>query len=147
MAPTHAPELAIVGAVLGSPVGDPGEAFLKLNCGLNAGLPALVVSGLRHAYPGLARVIRQHANVAGQRRLDKLREHSTVAAVITHAFNDFDDYLDIPLADILALPAGMNDFDDIRLGTRIPPCPLLVVQSSHAQILPRQESRCGGKKG
>src|SRR3546814_4197439 len=80
MAPTHAPELSIVGAVLGSPVGDPGEAFLKLNCGLNAGLPALVVSGLRHAYPGLARVIRQHANVDGQRRLDKLRrseEHTS----------------------------------------------------------------------
>nr|WP_281363785.1 lipase family protein [Nocardioides daedukensis] len=135
MAPTHAPELSIVGAVLGSPVGDPGEAFLKLNRGLNAGLPALVVSGLRHAYPGLARVIRQHANVAGQRRLDKLREHSTVTAVITHAFNDFDDYLDIPLADMLALPEVLHVFDDLRLGVRIPTCPLLVVQSTNDQII------------
>ncbi len=54
LAPTYAPELNLVGAVLGSPVGDPGEAFLKLNGGLNAGLPALVVSGLRHIYPGSA---------------------------------------------------------------------------------------------
>ncbi|MDT0202940.1 lipase family protein [Nocardioides sp. AE5] len=135
MAPTHAPELEIVGAVLGSPVGDPGEAFLKLNRGLNAGLPALVVSGLRHAYPGLARLIRRHASLDGQRRLDDLKEQSTVTAVVTHAFNDFDDYLDIPLADMLAKPEVLHVFDDIRLGSRIPTCPLLVVQGVHDQII------------
>lgn len=49
--PHYAPELPIVGAVLGSPVGDPGEAFIKLNGGSFAGPPALVVAGLCQAYP------------------------------------------------------------------------------------------------
>ncbi|QIX28425.1 lipase [Nocardioides sp. JQ2195] len=135
MAPTYAPELSVVGAVAGSPVGDPGQAFIKLNGGLNAGLPALVVAGLRHIYPGLDRVIKEHASVDGIRRLDALEEQTTVVAVATHAFNDFDDYLDSPLADVLATPEILHVFDDLRLGSHVPRCPLLVVQSVNDQII------------
>lgn len=135
MAPTYAPEVPIVGAVLGSPVGDPGEAFLKLNAGLNAGLPALVVSGLRHIYPGLGRIIRQHSNLEGQRRLDALQEMTTVGAVVRYAFDDFDDYIDAPLADLLATPEVLEVFSDLRLGHHIPTCPLLVLQAVHDQII------------
>lgn len=135
MAPTYAPELPIVGAVAGSPVGDPGQAFIKLNGGLNAGLPALVVAGLRHIYPGLDRVIEEHASVDGIRRLDDLEQQTTVVAVATHAFNDFDDYLDSPLADVLATPEVLEVFDDLRLGAEVPQCPMLVVQSVNDQII------------
>lgn len=135
MAPTHAPELNLVGAVLGSPVGDPGEAFLKLNGGLNAGLPALVVSGLRRVYPELARLVRVHANLEGRRRLDALQEMSTVEAVVRHAYDDFDDYLDSPLADVLAEAPILEVFNDLRLGQHTPTCPLLVVQAVHDQII------------
>ncbi|KRF19951.1 hypothetical protein ASG90_19665 [Nocardioides sp. Soil797] len=135
MAPSYAPELSVVGAVLGSPVGDPGQAFIKLNGGLNAGLPALVVAGLRHIYPGLARVIDENASEQGIARLDKLERQTTVAAVVGHAFNDFDDYLDAPLADVLATPEVLDVFDDLRLGTRVPTCPVLVVQSVNDQII------------
>ena len=135
MAPTYAPELPIVGAVLGSPVGDPGEAFIKLNGGLWAGLPALVVSGLRHVYPGLAEVVREHASVDGKRRLDRLEDMTTTEAVLRYARDDFDDYLDAPLADVLALPEVLHVFDDLRLGHRAPTCPLLVVQSTRDQVV------------
>ncbi len=54
----YAPDLDIVGAVLGSPVGDLGHTFRRLNGTLLAGLPALVVAALQHSYPGLARVIK-----------------------------------------------------------------------------------------
>lgn len=50
----YAPDLDIVGAVLGSPVGDLGHTFRRLNGTLLAGLPALVVAALQHSYPGLA---------------------------------------------------------------------------------------------
>lgn len=135
MAPTYAPELPVVGAVLGSPVGDPGEAFIKLNGGLFAGLPALVVAGLRHVYPGLADVVREHASEDGRRRLDRLEGMTTVEAVLRYSLDDFDDYLDAPLADVLALPAVLEVFDDIRLGHRAPTCPVLVVQSTRDQII------------
>ena len=135
MAPTYAPELPIVGAVLGSPVGDPGEAFIKLNGGLFAGLPALVVAGLRHVYPGLAEVVREHASSDGKRRLDRLEAMTTTEAVLRYCRDDFDDYLDAPLADVLALPAVLDVFDDLRLGHRAPACPVLVVQSRRDQII------------
>src|SRR3546814_17192341 len=40
---------------------------------------------------------------------------------------------------MLALPEVLHVFDDIRLGTRIPTCPLLVVQSTNDQIIDDQE--------
>ena len=135
MAPDYAPELPIVGAVLGSPVGDPGEAFIKLNGGFFAGLPALVVAGLRHVYPGLAEVVREHASVDGKRRLDRLEEMTTTEACVRYSLDDFDDYLDAPLADVLALPEVLHVFDDLRLGHHAPTCPLLVVQSRWDQII------------
>lgn len=135
MAPDYAPELPIVGAVLGSPVGDPGEAFIKLNGGLFAGLPALVVAGLRHVYPGLAEVVREHASTEGRQRLDRLEELTTTEACLRYALDDFDDYLDARLADVLALPEVLHVFDDLRLGHHAPRCPLLVVQSRWDQII------------
>ncbi|MCQ4122699.1 lipase family protein [Rhodococcus tibetensis] len=135
MAPEYAPDIHIVGAALGAPVGDPGETYIRLNGTLHAGLPALVVAGLRHIYPGLERVIRTHADDEGIRRLDKIETMSTVEAVARFARDDFDDYTDIPLADVLATPEVLEVFEDIRLGGRIPECPLLVVHPVHDQII------------
>lgn len=62
MCADYAPELDIVGAVLGSPVGDLGHTFRRLNGSFLAGLPAMVVAALAHIYPGLNRVITEHTN-------------------------------------------------------------------------------------
>lgn len=139
MAPSYAPELDVVGAVLGSPVGDPGVAFTKLNGGPYAGLPALVVAGLRHVYPGLASVVRQHATLEGMRRLRRLEKLTTLGATLRYAFDDFDDYLDSPLADVLATPEVLELFDDLRLGKHAPTCPVLVMQSRSDQIVDVRE--------
>lgn len=135
MAPTYAPEIPLVGGVLGSPVGDPGEAFIKLNGGPNAGLPALVVSGLRRIYPGLGKIVLRDATPTGRRRLDELQEMTTVRAVLRFAYDDFDSYLKVPLADTLATPEVLEVFDDLRLGTATPACPLLVLQAVHDPII------------
>ena len=55
MSGSYAPELNIVGAVLGSPVGDLGHTFRRLNGTFMSGLPALVVAALAHIYPDLDR--------------------------------------------------------------------------------------------
>ena len=68
----YAPELDIVGAVLGSPVGDLGHTFRRLNGTFLAGLPALVVAALAHTYPDLDRVIKEHANDEGRALLERL---------------------------------------------------------------------------
>src|SRR3954469_2370250 len=63
----YAPELNIVGAVLGSPVADLGSAYRRLNGSIYSGLPAMVVAALAHVYPDLDRVIAEHATPDGKK--------------------------------------------------------------------------------
>lgn len=135
MAPTYAPEINLVGAVLGAPVGDPAETFLRLNAGFFAGFPAIVVAGLRTGYPELRRVIDEHASELGRRRLRQLEAITTIGAVLKFRGHDFDDYLDAPMADVLALPELVCIMDDLRLGQHRPSCPLLVIQGVHDQVI------------
>ena len=78
----YAPELDLVGAVLGSPVGDLGHTFRRLNGTFLAGLPALVVAALTHIYPDLDRVIEEHASDEGSAMLRRLEGMTTVGAVL-----------------------------------------------------------------
>jgi alpha-beta hydrolase superfamily lysophospholipase len=135
MAPEYAPELELVGAALGSPVGDPGSAFTRLNATLHAALPTLVVAGLRRTYPDLDRVVRQYVSEDGMRILDSVESMTTVRAVRRLARHDLDNYIDIPLADLLALPEIVQVFQDIQPGRTAPSVPLLVVQAVHDQII------------
>ncbi|CCQ14020.1 Triacylglycerol lipase [Rhodococcus sp. AW25M09] len=135
MAPEYAPEIELVGAALGSPVGDPGSAFTRLNATLHAALPLLVVAGLRRTYPELDRIVRQYVNEDGMRIFDSAESMTTVRAVIRLARHDLDDYIDVPLADLLALPEIVQIFQDIQPGRTAPTVPLLVVQSVHDQII------------
>lgn len=135
MAPDYAPEIGLVGAVLGAPVGDPAATLTKLNGTPLAGLPALVIAGIRHIYPDLGRVIRTHATATGLRRLDEVETLSTVAAIARFRGDRLDDYVDEPLADLLAKPELVELFDDLRLGMRTPDCPVLVVQPVHDAFL------------
>ena len=63
----YAPELNIAGAVLGSPVGDLGNTFRRLNGTPFSALPALVVAALMKTYPDLRRVHRAPRHVRGTR--------------------------------------------------------------------------------
>ena len=80
MCADYAPELDIVGAVLGSPVGDLGHTFRRLNGHFFAGLPAMVVAALAHVYPDLDRVIKEHTNDEGRALLEGLETMTTVGA-------------------------------------------------------------------
>jgi len=131
----YAPELDIVGAVLGSPVGDLGNTFRRLNGGLFAGLPGLVVAALSHAYPGLDRVIKEHTNEDGRALLNRLETMTTAGAVIHMAGKDMGDYLDEPLENVLSTPEVSHVFEDIKLGKAVPVPPVLIVQAVHDYLI------------
>ncbi len=131
----YAPELDIVGAVLGSPVGDLGHTFRRLNGGVFAGLPAMVVAALAHIYPDLNKVIKEHTNDEGQALLDRLETMTTVGAVLRMAGENMGDYLDEPLEDILSSPEVSNVFDSIKLGVATPAPPVLIVQAVHDYLI------------
>jgi alpha-beta hydrolase superfamily lysophospholipase len=131
----YAPELDIVGAVLGSPVGDLGNTFRRLNGKLFAGLPALVVAALAHVYPDLDRVIKEHASDEGRALLDSLETMTTVEAVFRMAGKNMGDYLDEPLEAILSTPEVSRVFDAIKLGAVVPTPPVLIVQAVHDYLI------------
>ncbi|PPJ32709.1 lipase [Nocardia nova] len=135
MAPIYAPELTIAGAVLGAPVGDPGEVFIRLNGGRYAGFPAIVISALRQVYPALEDVLDKHITSAGECLLERAAQLPPIVALARLAGHDFGKYLDHPLEEVLSTPAMWDMFDDMRLGKHTPHCPILVIQPLHDRII------------
>ncbi|BBX07699.1 lipase family protein [Mycolicibacterium aichiense] len=131
----YAPELNIVGAVLGSPVGDLGHTFRRLNGSYLAALPALVVAALAKTYPDLNRVIEQNATEDGLALLRRLENMTTAEAVIRLFRTDFDDLVHPPLEEILATPEVQHVFDNIKLGKAVPDLPVLIVQAVHDSVI------------
>jgi alpha-beta hydrolase superfamily lysophospholipase len=135
LAGSYAPELNVVGAVLGSPVGDLGHTFRRLNGTYMSGLPALVVAALADIYPELNKIIEEHATEEGKRLLERLHHMTTAEAVIRMVKRDMDDMVDMPLQQILDSPELKRIFDDIKLGAVVPTPPVLIVQAVHDQLI------------
>lgn len=136
MASDYAPELNIVGAVAGSPAGDPGLMFVRLNGSFFAGMVIAAAAALRKIYPDMDRVIREHATADGLALLAATENASTIGGVLRFAREDLDDYLDVPLAELLALPEIAGIFREIMPGNNAPTMPMFVLQSVHDQLVP-----------
>jgi triacylglycerol lipase len=131
----YAPELNVVGAVLGSPVADLGSAYRRLNGSMYSGLPAMVVAALAHVYPDLDRIISEHATPEGKKMLQRIEKMTTVHAVLSLFRKDMDDLVDWPLQRILDTPEVQHVFESIKLGTTVPTPPVLIVQAVHDRIV------------
>ena len=132
---TYAPELNVVGAVLGSPVGDLGHTFKRLNGSIYSALPAMVVAALTHIYPELDRIISEHATDEGKATLARIEKMTTAHAMLRLAGKDMADLIDRPLEEILLTPEVQHVFDSIKLGTCAPKPPVLIVQAVHDRII------------
>lgn len=135
MAGSYAPELNIVGAVLGSPVGNLGNTFRRLNGTAFSGLPGLVVAALADIYPELNRVIAEHVTTEGRKLLDRLHRMTTVEALVRMFRTDMGDLVDLPLEEILDGAAVSGVFHDTKLGVAVPVPPVLIVQAVHDEII------------
>ena len=135
MSGSYAPDLNIVGAVLGSPVADLGHAFRRLNGSFYAALPAMVVAALSHVYPELDRIIQEHATDEGKAMLVRVENMTTAHAVLRLIGMDMGKLVDRPLNEILDMPEVRQVFDSIRLGTAVPTPPVLIVQAVHDRIV------------
>jgi len=131
----YAPDINMVGAVLGSPVGNLGNTFRRLNGSTYAALPALVVCALAKSYPGLARVIDEHATDEGRARLERLERMTTAQAVIRYFKTNMDQWVRPPLEQVLGLPEVQEVFEAIRLGSTVPTPPVLIVQAVHDSLI------------
>lgn len=131
----YAPELNIVGAVLGSPVGDPGSVARRLNGSFFAGLAALMISALTEVFPGARNVVSEHATAEGKALLDKLKTMTTAEAVWQLRKVDIGSYVDMTADELWDLPEVRHIFDETKLGKSKPKPPVLVVQAVHDGII------------
>ncbi len=132
---TYAPELRCVGAVLGSPVGDPEEIGRRLDGTVFAGLVVVMIAALAQRYPAVRAVVDRHATLAGAEIIERAKTMSTPRAVWSYARHRIDDYADLTVDELWALPELRRAFDDIRLGSSAPPMPMLVYQAIHDPVI------------
>lgn len=132
---SYAPELDIVGAVLGSPVGDLGNTYHRLNGKFFSGLPVMVVAALMHSYPEFRAVLERHLTAEGKATLERLATMTTAHAVMRLAKKDMATMLTTSLDEVLDLPEVRHVFDNIRLGTAAPTMPVLIIQAVHDRII------------
>ncbi|WP_082969517.1 lipase family protein [Mycobacterium kyorinense] len=131
----YAPELDIVGAVLGSPVGDCGSVARHLNRTYFAGLAALMIAALTHVFPGAQRVVDEHASDEGKQLLDELHTMTTAQAVWRLRGTDIGSYVDMSADELWDLPDVRDVFDATKLGQSIPHPPVFVIQAVHDHII------------
>ncbi len=131
----YAPELNIVGAVLGSPVADPGNVGRRLNNTFWAGLPGLVIAALTQIYPEIERLVEQHATPEGKALLAKLSKMTTAAAVFGFKHTDINEYMDITMDEMWELPEVKQILETMKLGSGAPTAPVLVVQAVNDRVI------------
>ncbi|MGE2733464.1 lipase family protein [Mycolicibacterium vaccae] len=131
----YAPEVNIVGAVLGSPVGDPGSVARRLNGSFFAGLAALMISALTQVFPGAQHVVDEHATEEGKELLDTLQTMTTAQAVWQLRNVDIGSYVDMTADELWDLPEVRHIFDETKLGKSRPTPAVLVIQAVHDGII------------
>lgn len=134
-AATYAPELYIVGAVLGSPVVDPESVARRLNASPWAGLAALMIASLVHVFPEARKVVDEHATEDGKSLLAEIETMSTGGAIRRLRNVDIADYVDVSFEDLFALPELRHVFEVTRLGQKTPSMPVLLIQGVHDRIV------------
>ena len=135
VAARYAPELEIVGAVAGSPVGDPGAAFVRLNGTFFAGFAMVFLAGLRRAYPQLEPVARTQLRARYLDMLAKAEVGVTLPLLARLAGRDVGRYSDLDVDTLMRLPEMQRVIADIRPGTVAPDVPLLIVQGVNDEII------------
>lgn len=135
MATEYAPELDIVGAVAGSPVGDPAAAFLRMNGTMFAGFAAVFVAGLRRAYPELDRVLHAHVDARYLALLHEIESTPTFPLLLRFARRNIEKHSNISISDIVASAELNTVLADIQPGNRAPAMPLLILQGVNDEVI------------
>ncbi|UGT42980.1 lipase family protein [Nocardia yamanashiensis] len=134
-AAAYAPELAFVGAAVGSPVGDLESTFYRLNGSWFGGLATLCVAGLRRAYPDLAASLNEHLDQSSLALLERAERSTTVAILLGGRRSRMVSRAGTDLSELRTLPRVRAVLADLPPGDHPPAFPVLVVQGVHDLVI------------
>ncbi len=126
-AAAYAPELNIIAAAIGSPVGDLESTFFRLNGSLFGGLSTLCLAGLRRAYPELDRGLRDHLDMPSLALLDRAETSTTIPILLRGTGTRVEDIDGAALATLRTLPHIRTVLTDLQPGDHPPRFPVLAV--------------------
>ncbi|MEV0463847.1 lipase family protein [Nocardia tengchongensis] len=125
--PQYAPELNLVGAALGAPVGDPRPALLAMNgTPVGGGLLPGALMGVMQDSPEFTAAINRYLTPAGKQKIADAANNCTPQNLLSSLGFDANQFLTEPLEQILTDPAISAAFDERNLGTSAPTTPLYV---------------------
>ncbi len=136
MAPEYAPELNMVGALIGGPAASPGPLVPFHSGRFGSGMIPPVLAAFMRANPTAGDYLRRHLTPEGKQMIDKAHRVSLVESVVRWPFKDFDRLLDQPLSKIMSAPEISTITDEMRLGQRSPGAPVYLYHAVHDQLLP-----------
>lgn len=125
--PRYAPELNVVGAARGGPVGDPRAALLAMNgTSVVSGLLPIALMGVMQDSPAFTAAINRFLTPAGKQKIADAANNCTPQNMVSSLGFDANQYLAEPLDHIITDPAISAAFAERTLGATAPTTPLYI---------------------
>ncbi|AKP57541.1 triacylglycerol lipase [Mycobacteroides abscessus] len=138
LAGEYAPELNMVGALIGAPAAQPGP-LVHYHCARPAsGLIIPVLAAMMRAHPPAREFLERHLNRRGRRIVEKSERMTLLETVLRWPFLDFNKILDRPLEEVMDGPEITALTDEMTLGQRTPTAPVYLYHPIHDLLLPIQ---------
>ena len=133
--PHYAPELNVVGAALGAPVGDFAAGMRSANgTPIGGALLPVALMGLVQDSPTFTAAIDRYLNPAGQQKIRDAMSSCTPQNLLSNFAFNADKYLTVPLDTVFADPVIKSAVDARELGNAAPRTPLYVYNSMSDEI-------------
>lgn len=134
--PHYAPELNLRGVAVGGFVTNVEQALLKINGGPAAGLVPSALPGILRSTPKLTKVVTRYLTAKGKALLAKSGNQCEIANVSDYPFFNVNDYLTIPLAQLVAMPAVKRSIRSLDFHATPGVAPLFVYHAVNDELIP-----------
>ncbi|ORB59872.1 triacylglycerol lipase [Mycobacteroides saopaulense] len=136
LAGEYAPELNLVGALIGAPAPQPGPLMHQLSGQYASGLIIIVLAAMMRVSPSIHDFLQQHLTKRGRRMVEKAERLTVIQALLYWPFLDFNKIFDRPLEEVMDAPEIADLTDAMTLGLRTPTAPIYLYHSIHDVLLP-----------
>ncbi|KAG6009211.1 hypothetical protein E4U21_003064 [Claviceps maximensis] len=130
--PLYAPELNIVGAVIGGPVPRLLSAFNSMNNGPFAGLIPAGVCGLSTAYPVIEKLIQDQLLPQYKEKFYQVRKQCLGTTTLNNVFTDY--FSQVRDRNIYSTEPAVSILNANSQGQHVPTVPLLVFKSINDEV-------------
>ncbi|MBA0049194.1 lipase family protein [Mycobacterium sp. NPDC050853] len=136
LAGEYAPELNLVGALIGAPAPQPGPLMHHLSGQYSSGLIIIVLAAMMRVSPSIQEFLQKHLTKRGRRMVEKAERLTVIQALLYWPFLNFNKIFDRPLEEVMDMPEIAALTDAMTLGLRTPTAPIYLYHSIHDVLLP-----------